>query len=483
MATNITWDTATVVSSLPYTDNNDLFGVDSLWYKYTPTSAQTGVSYFAWSDHSITPCGPEVSVYRVANPSDNPLTQATFRFASSSYPNQPGLIPFTPGSTYYFSVSNWQAKDGNPEPVRFTLVAAPTEPIIAGSIFICDDSRSFPVGVFLDPIDGHIRSILYPFPAGERAACLNDGTSLWQDESNYPTSLALYSSAWELITNVTGVLHATNGTKTGMAPFIVSTATQFFTGHWNTVTREFLVSCISATGTIIRQWHINIPSVMRLMAVSPDGTILYYIPYGTSEIKRWDLTNDVALSSLVADTAGVNAQDDIVILPDGRIILAVHVVATNTYQVRHYDSGTGALLATWDYGAEFVNRFGRIVGDDTAIWVWVWPLYLDDMETSYTCARYEKVRIADGVKLVTFSSALTTDGVLPPWNDSPNPPARIAPSESCPMYIVTANVTPIIGDGGIYFIHPDKTTKHDNYYRGIEKKIPNPTVRLGFIGD
>jgi hypothetical protein len=39
------------------------------------------------------------------------------------------------------------------------------------------------------------------------------------------------------------------------------------------------------------------------------------------------------------------------------------------------------------------------------------------------------------------------------------------------------------GLSGIFFINPAKTTRHDSYYGGIEKKIPDPTIRLAYLGE
>jgi len=36
---------------------------------------------------------------------------------------------------------------------------------------------------------------------------------------------------------------------------------------------------------------------------------------------------------------------------------------------------------------------------------------------------------------------------------------------------------------GIYYIHPDKTLRHDSYYENEEKRIPNPTIRTALIGE
>jgi hypothetical protein len=36
---------------------------------------------------------------------------------------------------------------------------------------------------------------------------------------------------------------------------------------------------------------------------------------------------------------------------------------------------------------------------------------------------------------------------------------------------------------GIYFINPIKTTKHDSYYSDVERKIPDPTVKMALTGE
>lgn len=42
-------------------------------------------------------------------------------------------------------------------------------------------------------------------------------------------------------------------------------------------------------------------------------------------------------------------------------------------------------------------------------------------------------------------------------------------------------IPPVVG--GLYYIHPDKATRHDSYYDDIEKKIPDPIWRTAFVGE
>ncbi len=45
------------------------------------------------------------------------------------------------------------------------------------------------------------------------------------------------------------------------------------------------------------------------------------------------------------------------------------------------------------------------------------------------------------------------------------------------------DVTEPPSPSGLYFINPAKATRHDSYYGGIEKKIPNPTIKTALIGE
>lgn len=53
------------------------------------------------------------------------------------------------------------------------------------------------------------------------------------------------------------------------------------------------------------------------------------------------------------------------------------------------------------------------------------------------------------------------------------------------MQLVAYDPEPIIltDISGIYFINPNKTTKHDSYYNDIERKIPDPTIRTSLLGE
>lgn len=58
-----------------------------------------------------------------------------------------------------------------------------------------------------------------------------------------------------------------------------------------------------------------------------------------------------------------------------------------------------------------------------------------------------------------------------------------ATAEIAHMVVQCVEGLPVGNISGIYFLDPDKAQQHDSYYGGVNKKIPDPTIRTALVGE
>ena len=168
--TNTSFGTATEIT-LPVSlsqDAHDSGTTYTLYYKFT--APETGV-WSIWGFGGTPDEGyrPTVSLY------DDPLG---FSFVAGT--NRPLLVPVTAGVTYYI-----EAEDlGDPTPATLTLSVERCQHgthVPARSFIINDDTAGVPAALISATEDNHVLRYLHPFPTGEAADVLADGTALFSD--------------------------------------------------------------------------------------------------------------------------------------------------------------------------------------------------------------------------------------------------------------------------------------------------------------
>ena len=82
------------------------------------------------------------------------------------------------------------------------------------------------------------------------------------------------------------------------------------------------------------------------MGISPDGTIAYITTSSAATtLRRWDLVNQVELSAFGPFSANYNAVRDVLVLPNGDIIVALNraLGPVGTYLIAERWSAGGRL--------------------------------------------------------------------------------------------------------------------------------------------
>jgi hypothetical protein len=198
---------------------------------------------------------------------------------------------------------------------------------------------------------------------------------------------------------------------------------------------------------------VGSPHALVGMAVSLDESILYYSRYHLADgmisdaIRRWSLTTDSALSNLVAAIANYHTCREILVLPDGTILVAYNHEDDVGAFVKRYDE-TGSVLNT--YAALESVRISdeiRLAHDPDGVSFWVWTKTNGDPGLSM----FRHILVADGSDLITpIEVPYFHTGVYgPPETETPE---MFGHSFSCPFVVMRSAVeeggesrTPIIG--------------------------------------
>jgi hypothetical protein len=516
--TNITAATAIEITSLPASivlDVTELTDILDVWYKYTAPVNMPVIGVFAWANPALTAYRPSVSAWVGIPP-----TLTSYLFAdSNTKPVTPKVIPLTEATVYYFRIKNMGVGIPTAAILNLSVLPSPNEDVVAGALFVNDDADGYPAAI-LDPVDGHVRRYITPFPYGEMGDILPNGKLLYKANDRtklglYDTDLTLLASPSPFPAHVEEGDTYIDGTNPWYPQIRSNNLDTFFVANLNAYDNSCVLKTVSDAGVIgATSW--TLPNVPNGIGVSPNGTILYY-GYGTG-IYRYDLVNSTALAPLRAHGIDTGfwfaAQKDLIVQADGTL-LVTYEIGTPTYggEIRHY-AANGTLLNTYDMsggGTGYVwvlNRLARAV-EDNAFWVWRFGMLNTGFHSGQS--RYTKIQVSDGTILADF----TVDEINEGWGQESSAnsnPTRFGPSNSCPLVVLRRAVArneqgggsgggeeggsggqngtgsgepdstpPQIG--GIYFINPVKYSKNDSYYQNLDKKIPDPIVRLPFIGE
>jgi hypothetical protein len=469
--TNISFATATAITAFPYTLTQDVSdaGVNyTVYYKFTAPANTRVMGAWGFS--------PLLETFRAAikvylGPADSPTL-----LSLEAVSNKCLQFPVTPGQEYFIEFT----KNGDTSPATIAIdVRQAPNGTPAGSDFIITDDRDgdyvqgYPAAILSHTIN-HTVVKFVDLASGEQADSAINGNLLIEDRENY--ALKLYDKDFVLLTTIPFVLGSGYTSVRNNR-----TTNNFWIGRdVLPATTIYKVSDVGVLSPLIATLTGN--TSIRGLATSPDETILYYSNINGSIVKRWDLVNDVALADLNTAIAGYGI-NDILGMDDGSIIVGYSNVYAAPHTFCRQYAADGTVVRDFEVGTVY-GMYARLAyanDHPTSFWAWY---HSSNGDIASPCT-FINFKVSDATRLSEIEhTAFRYGGYLAAETAAPT--SRFGTSLSCPLLLVRVGATPpepIVRDGGIYYIHPDKTTKHDSYYGDVEKKIPNPTVRLGFIGD
>jgi hypothetical protein len=305
----------------------------------------------------------------------------------------------------------------------------------AGSPIINNDIEGFPM-TLLSPTGEptQIRS----FVAGESAANLENGISLWSEAGDTNT-LHLYSADLQLITEITwprGHLRA---------PISSNRKDTFYAATRNIAPGE--IASFSQTGGPGPEWSITNLAYTRtdFYHIAPslvDSDVIYvyvsFTPYisGYFGISRFHKSTQAIDPRFVsADDATYNLGgfygNEFLVLPDDSTLLMFRGDADSKVKLF---SSSGTLVRDFVIPGADVNRIAYDGVTYTAFWTWS---FLKDTFES----RFTRFRISDGVILEQFTVPTTSSGQI--VSDVTGAPLSLfGVPECCPFLTTTTELPP-----------------------------------------
>jgi len=419
--------TATIISSLPYTDSDTSPTLAGLWYVFTPASSLLTVVGGLMTTTSSG--GMQTHVY-----SPDGVTTYPPGFVAAPR-TKPFQIPVVAGTPYYFNVNNQIGA------YTFSLIAGPNLEAPAGSIFVNDDHAGYPLAL-LSVVDGSVLHFVSPFPAGENGDVLASGAHtgriLVHDRAD--DHLKLYSPTFDLLADLPY-------TSTGaLRKYPISAdhdRSQFYVGklvdptHGNVAT----VTTVSSAGAFGPQTWVLPAAGLTGIAPNVAGTILYFTGQTTSTnspVQRWDLINDVALTDLVAGLGATwTTLCDLRVLADDTVVVSYQSTTPATAPVITHYATDGTVLHTWtmtgDRSADV--HLASALDDPVSVWIWT---------KNAGVSRFTNVNTTDGTTISAFTVREFQLGVwLSTTLTAPADPERFGHSFSCPFLILRATSPPI----------------------------------------
>ena len=445
---------ATLITSLPYTDADTVPTTAGLWYKYVcPASGvpnEIGIFPF-----SVTASSQRIRIYSpdavTPFPPRDPISGPA---APTPVSNRPIQIPVVAGVTYYINIYNQAGA------YTLSVIAGPDEPVPIGSIFVNDSEGDWPLAL-LSATDGHVLRFIHPFPCGETADVIASGPGTGRMLVHYRGTqtgdtthvrgdghLHLYSPQFELLADLpytpTGdsyVCPIRWGRTSGS--FYVGQQTDPANGGNGSVTT---VTADGAFGPTT--WNLSPDWNIGTIAPSGDETILYAgrLSFGTPRVlAQWDLVNNVALPDLAAAIPNFHIEALLVLGDDTILVAYVRNVPNVEPFVRRYDS-TGTILNTYTLtgGQSSDVRLARALDDPVSVWVWTKTTATEALSGPNVFNRFQNLRVSDGAILSTFSVPQFGHGTYAGLVTGGVPLARFGASESCPFLIIREALVPSV---------------------------------------
>lgn len=424
---NITALTAIEITDLPYSNTQTVDNAGTtydVWYAYTAQAGDVVLSIFGYGDASV--YTPEVLPF--TGPASAPTAYLIDGTASGN--NKPVQIPVTPGTLYLFK---FRTNAGNPSPaplaVEIESFAQADAPV--GSIAVNDDTDGFPL-VLLDAATGDPIRMIAAFVNGEGADTFEDGKILAEDET--AQELVLYGTDYEEITRIP--LTNEVSIRTNRA-----TNTAWVGVSGGAARLAFPVTSIGGVGAVETMTGVT---NIEAFCASPDDTILYCAAdVANAPVQRWDVTNNVLLSNLVAGIANYIPRDALG-LPDGDILVGYSRTATGDFFVKRYDDA-GNTVTTYSIGTTTfpggtLPRLAYATNHPASFWTW----HHNDGVSTFTNVNTETAAVIDSVTTIEYEA-----GVYQP-TASATPDALYGVSFSCPFWITrsASGPTPITPPDG-----------------------------------
>jgi hypothetical protein len=426
----------------------------AVWYKYTALT--TGyVSIWAYGD--LTVYTPHIVGYQ---------------------PNAPIELYTVQGTVYYFHIAT---NSGNPSPANLTITGSLFVPstVPVGSLAVPDVNNSLPLCI-LSTVSGQVIDLVNNYATGGYAAeSLPNGTVLIIN--TFP-SLALQGYGTSYTQTIPNVSFG--------SPFELTYAsaissdrdeTFYITGDTSPSNDGKYVTTVSAVtgqqGTQVWQPTVYYSGIWAI-APSRDNTILYYIsgqpsPGGSGPppndymVRRWDLINNVALSSfpnppsfyISGSEAGVS--NSILLVLEDDTILALFIRNTNAIVIQY--SPTGTVLNTITLGGTYlVQGIQHALDDPNSFWVMAYTPTTGANTTSFL-----NIQVSTGLTLFQTPTVpqFQDASYAPP--ETLTPAAFFGPSDNQVFFLINGPPPPpLIGNGGIYYINLGKT--NDTIYYSIQ---------------
>ena len=331
-------------------------GLHPVWFAYT-AGHECEIGFWAFADLAGS-YAPATTVY-----TGTPDSLTIPHLSLQNVVNRPIQVPVIEGQTYYFHIQA-SVSGAVTTLLQISLIAAPNVAAPVGSLAINDDTGGFPIVVF-SATDGAMLQYRGGFPAGETVSMVASGISIWADRD--ADVLQLYSAT---LMHTLTPLWTTNG---GDPPLTSNRTDTFYVADSGVAGTTARVTTISTAGALgPTTWILPVGSAtLYAIAVSLDGAVLYYFEQGgtgTSEIKRWDLVGNTALSPLAASVPGYTSRDDLLVLLDDTVIVGYRSL-TDPYDsfVRHY-TPAGTLLHTYPLTGLLLNRLTVALDDPVSFW-------------------------------------------------------------------------------------------------------------------
>ena len=446
--------TAIDVGTLPASISQDVRDAGTtytVWYKYTAITGDTVIGIFGYGGSGS--YFPDTNVY--IGPAAAPVA-----YLVSSANNIPIQIPVTFGVTYYFEFAQF---GGDPAILTLSVQRAPASTAPIGSIFVNDDTALFPLALVSPTIDHTTLQFITPFPAGEGGDVLESGIILIDDITTsevklYNPQLILQSTL--SIASSDSKIRANNSTD------------QFWVGIG---TNPVTVKTVTSLGVFgATTYTLTANTSIKGIASNNAETILYFSNNtGGGALKRWNLSTDAAMADFLAGV-GTRRIVDILVLTDDTVVFLTFDGARDT-NVFHYDAAA-SLLHTYAIGTGAISTVPRLayaIDNPNSFWVWYHP--------TVGISRFDNIKISDGSILGSVDHTEYEGGK---YTDvaTATPTGRFGISFSCPFLILRVEISASSSNlnSGIYIVVPDKT--FDELYTE-DVKIPDPTIKTGFIGN
>jgi len=418
--------TAFDLGVLPVDVSQDVFDTGQSWTAWyffdAPTTGEVGI----WGFGDLVGYKPTIFIYTgiPGALSSYPVPNLTF------VQNKPVQIPVTAGTRYFLEFR----RNGNFATSILRIRAEYFVPTVApvGSIFTNDDTEGFPAVIVSSATDFLTHRFLYPFPSGEAGDILEGNGRILIADEFADLNLKLYEND---LTFITDVLFTWTGSPRIRA---VQGGNKWYVGDTGNAFNFASVRTVNAAGTLGGTIFNLGAAGLTGMAANNAETILYYsgrLSSLNSEIRRWDLLTNSAMSDLVPAVGGY-VVGDILYLNDDTLVVSYFRTSPRDLFIRRYDVA-GATLNTYILGTAFTVTLPRLayaIDNPLSFWVWTHP-----SGASFGLSVFKNIVVATGAIAINRTHAEYTAGAYFPA-ETATPFARFGVPFSCPFMITRASI-------------------------------------------